>query len=117
MTGAAPNAHPETEGRFPNVALPSARMHPAVDVRAGGQLLQRAGWAKPVVDCHSISVSYRSLDRLVADLRAQGLGNVLVSRGPALDKAALSKARAALLGEAERVVEQFEILTLSGWKI
>jgi SAM-dependent methyltransferase len=95
---------------------PAARMHPAVDVRAGGQLLQRAGWAKPVVDCHAISVSYGSLDRLVADLRAQGLGNVLASSGPPLGKAALETARATFLGGEERVTERFEVLTLSGWK-
>ena len=95
---------------------PAARMHPAVDVRAGGQLLQRVGWAKPVVDCHSIAVSYGSLDRLVADLRAQGLGNVLASFGPPLGKAALEGARAAFLDGAERVTEKFEILTLSGWR-
>lgn len=95
---------------------PAARMHPAVDVRAGGQLLQRVGWAKPVVDCHSIAASYASLDRLVADLRAQGLGNVLTSAGPALGKAALKRARATFLGGAERVTERFEVLTLSGWR-
>ncbi|HTM95122.1 MAG TPA: methyltransferase domain-containing protein [Croceibacterium sp.] len=95
---------------------PAARMHPAVDVRAGGQLLQRAGWANPVVDCRSISVSYGSLDRLVADLRAQGLGNVLASSGPPLGKAALESARTAFLGGSERVTERFEIVTLSGWR-
>jgi SAM-dependent methyltransferase len=95
---------------------PAARMHPAVDVRAGGQLLQRAGWKDPVVDCHSISVSYASLDRLVEDLRAQGLGNSLASYGPSLGKAARERARAAFLGGAERVTENFEILTLSGWR-
>jgi SAM-dependent methyltransferase len=95
---------------------PAARMHPAVDVRAGGQLLQRAGWRDPVVDSHSISVSYASLDRLVADLRAQGLGNVLASYGSPLGKAARERARTAFLGGAERVTERFEVLTLSGWK-
>jgi SAM-dependent methyltransferase len=96
---------------------PAARMHPTVDVRAGGQLLQRVGWGRPVVDCHPISVSYGSLDRLVADLRAQGLASVLASYGPPLGKAALEEARATFLDGGERVTEKFEILTLSGWKI
>ena len=95
---------------------PAARMHPAVDVRAGGQLLQRVGWARPVVDCHPIPVSYGSLDRLVADLRAQGLGSVLASAGPPLGRTALERARSTFLGGSERVTEQFEILTLSGWR-
>jgi len=95
---------------------PAARLHPMVDVRAGAQLLQRAGWADPVADSRTIDVAYRSLDRLVADLRAQGLGNVLAAPAP-LGKAALERARAAFAAEADergRVVEAFEILTLSG---
>ena len=95
---------------------PAARVHPMVDVRAGAQLLQRAGWADPVADSRTLSVAYRSFDRLVADLRAQGLGNVLASHAP-LGKAGLERARAAFAAEADeqgRVVESFEILTLSG---
>ena len=96
---------------------PAARLHPMVDVRAGAQLLQRTGWADPVADCHTVRVAYRSLERLVGDLRAQGLGNVLASPGPALGKAALKQARAAfeeLTDPDGRVVEVFEIVTLSG---
>jgi hypothetical protein len=69
-----------------------------------------------VADSRSITVGYRSLDRLVADLRAQGLGNVLASSAP-LGKAGLERAHAAFAAEADeqgRVVETFEILTLSG---
>ena len=96
---------------------PAARVHPFVDVRAGAQLLQRAGFADPVADSRTLTAAYRSLDRLVADLRAQGLGNVLASHGPSLGKAGLGRARKAFAAEADehgRVVETFEILTLSG---
>lgn len=95
---------------------PAARIHPMVDVRSGAQLLQRAGWADPVADGRTLKVAYRSLDRLVADLRAQGLCSVLASHAP-LGKAALERAREAFAAEADeqgRVVESFEILTLSG---
>ena len=95
---------------------PAARIHPMVDVRAGAQLLQRAGWADPVADSRSLKVAYRSLDQLVADLRAQGLGSVLASHAP-LTKAGVERARAAFAAEADaqgRVVESFEILTLTG---
>ncbi|KUR77124.1 methyltransferase domain-containing protein [Novosphingobium sp. FSW06-99] len=96
---------------------PAPRIHPQVDVRAGGQLLQRAGFADPVVDSHSITVSYRSLDRLVGDLRAQALSACLSRGGAPLGKAALARARAAFADVAQdgRVTETFEILTLSGW--
>ena len=96
---------------------PAARLHPMVDIRAAAQLLQRAGWAEPVADSRAIRVSYRSLDRLVADLRDQGLGNVLASTAPPLGKAALERARSAFLdgaGPDGRVVESFEIISLSG---
>jgi SAM-dependent methyltransferase len=95
---------------------PAGRVHPLVDVRAGAQLLQRAGWADPVADSRTLTVSYRSLERLVGDLRAQGLGNVLASPAP-LPKAGAERAHeafAAEAGEEGRVVESFEILTLSG---
>ncbi|MEO6041848.1 MAG: methyltransferase domain-containing protein [Croceibacterium sp.] len=96
---------------------PAARLHPLVDVRGGGQILQRAGWADPVVDSRTLPVAYRSLGRLVADLRAQGLGSVLANTAPPLGKAALARARMKFAEAADgdgRVVERFEILTLSG---
>lgn len=96
---------------------PAARLHPMVDIRAAAGLLQRAGWTEPVADGRTLKVAYRSLDRLVGDLRDQGLGNVLASPAPPLGKAALERARAAFLEAADdegRVVESFEIVTLSG---
>jgi SAM-dependent methyltransferase len=97
---------------------PAPRLHPMVDVRAGGQLLQRAGFADPVVDARSVSASFRSLGGLVADLRAQGLSSVLARGGPPLSRTALGRAREAFAaaGENGRTAEQFEILTLSGWR-
>lgn len=97
---------------------PAPRIHPQVDVRAGGQLLQRAGFADPVIDSRPLDVSFRSLDGLVADLRAQGLTNVLARSGPPLGKAALARARAGFTGAGAegRTTERFEILTLSGWR-
>ena len=92
---------------------PAPRLHPMVDVRAGAQLLQRAGFADPVADGRTLAVRYASLDRLVADLRAQGLGNVLARLGPPLGRAALALARTTFAREAQ---ESFEILTLTGWK-
>jgi hypothetical protein len=97
---------------------PSPRIHPQVDVRAGGQLLQRSGFADPVIDSHHIDVRFRSLEGMVADIRAQGLGNSLARPGAPLGKAALAHARAAFDSRRDadgKVTERFEILTLSGW--
>jgi len=96
---------------------PAPRIHPQVDVRAGGQLLQRAGFSDPVIDSRALNVSFRALDGLVADLRAQGLGNVLARSGPPLMRAACTRAQTAFaaVGEGGRTLERFEILTLNGW--
>jgi len=98
---------------------PAPRLHPQIDVRAGGQLMQRAGYAGPVVDTCSLHVRYSKLETLITDLRAQGLGNVLADPGPPLSVSALARAQSAFTakGDAEgRVTETFELLTLSGWQ-
>lgn len=97
---------------------PAARIHPMVDVRAGAQLLQRAGFADPVSDGRGLDVRFRSLAGLVGDVRAQGLGAVLTQGGAPLGKAARARALAAFDAMAEdgRVQERFEMLTLSGWR-
>ncbi len=92
---------------------PAPRIHPQIDVRAGGQLLQRAGFADPVVDSRALEVRFSSLARLADDLRAQGLTNVLARPGPAVTRKQLSVA-AQLFGTGTK--ERFEILTLSGWR-
>jgi len=97
---------------------PAPRLHPMIDVRAGGQLLQRAGFVDPVVDSRTLAVNFRSLDGLLADLRAQGLTNVLARHGPPLGRAARMGAAQvfAEAGSDGRTRETFEILTLSGWR-
>lgn len=96
---------------------PAARIHPLVDPRAAPGLLQRAGWKDPVVDTHSLTVRYSSLDRLVADLRDQGLGNALAKPAAPLGKTALARARVAFADRADadgKTPETFEIITLTG---
>lgn len=96
---------------------PAARIHPLVDPRAAPALLQRAGWKDPVVDTHVLTVRYGALDRLVADLRDQGLGNALAKPAAPLGKTALARAREAFAARAEpdgKTAESFEIVTLTG---
>lgn len=97
---------------------PAPRVHPLVDVRSGAQLMQRTGFADPVADSRHLDVAFRSFERVIADLRAQGHGNVLADPGPPLGKAARMRAAEAYHAAAAdgRAVERFEILTLSGWR-
>lgn len=96
---------------------PAGRIHPLVDPRAAPSLLQRAGWKDPVVDTHTLSVRYSNLDRLVNDLRDQGLGNALAKPAAPLSRTAMNRARAAFAARADedgKVTESFEIITLTG---
>lgn len=97
---------------------PAARLHPQIDSRAASALLQRAGFTRQVVDTLPLRLRYSALDRLIGDLRDQGLTNVLSNRPPPLGKAALARARAAfdeLRDDDGRVTETFEIMTLTAW--
>ncbi|MXO50573.1 methyltransferase domain-containing protein [Erythrobacter gaetbuli] len=98
---------------------PAPRMHPLVDNAAASALLQRALFRRQVVDSRTLEVAFSSLDRLVSDLRDQGLTSNLSTQAPPLSRTALERARTAFLegaGKQGRVTEAFEILTLTGWK-
>ena len=98
---------------------PSARIHPMVDTSAAASLLQRAGFRRQVVDSHAISVRYSSLDQLVSDLRDHGLSNALRDVPLPLGKRGLHRAQAAFTKLADtdgKLLERFEMLTLTGWR-
>ena len=58
----------------------SPRVAPFADVRDLGALLQRAGFALPVVDSDRITVRYDTVFALMHDLRRMGATNVLTER-------------------------------------
>jgi len=96
---------------------PAARLHPQVDVRAAGDLLARAGLALPVADVETLSVRYRSLGRLLDDLRGMAGSSVLTGRSP-LGRGALARAAAAFSTRADpdgRTSELFRIVFVTGW--
>ena len=96
------------------------RVAPFIDVRDAGALLQRAGFALPVVDVDRIQVRYGDPQRLLADLVGMGESNVLSARSRGLTSprvlAAGLAAYAEKFGEADgRVPATFDILFLTGW--
>ena len=98
---------------------PHARIHPQIDRPAASGLMSRAGFAKHVVDSHTLTVRYSSLETLIGDLRAQGLGSVLADAPPPMPRAGLARAHAAfdaLREDDGKVSETFEILSLTGWR-
>ena len=95
---------------------PVARLHPAVDVRAAGDLLMRAGFALPVADVETLDVGYAGLGRLLDDLRGMAAGNIMIGRRP-LARRALAAAAAAFAaaGQDGRTRERFDLVFLTGW--
>jgi NADH dehydrogenase [ubiquinone] 1 alpha subcomplex assembly factor 5 len=97
----------------------SPRVHPQIDIRAAGDLMMRAGFALPVVDCEGFDIRYPNLFGLIADLRGMGATNVLASRSRVpLGRMALSAAAmdfASHAGDDGKTTERFEIIHLSGW--
>jgi len=97
---------------------PIARMHPQIDLSATGNLLQRVGFALPVVDVEALSVRYAQWLALVRDLRAAGLANRLASIPPPLTRVETIRIAAAFAAQADpdgRVTESFRLVHFSGW--
>ncbi|MDJ0684397.1 MAG: methyltransferase domain-containing protein [Alphaproteobacteria bacterium] len=97
------------------------RVSPFADLRDLGALMQRAGYALPVVDSEVITVTYENALALMAELRAMGEANAVVERARA------PTARQVFLRAAElyqtrhakpdgRIGADFEILYWHGWK-
>lgn len=98
----------------------SPRISPFADVQDLGALLQRAGFALPVVDSDVITVKYQSPIKLLHDLRAMGETNaVLERRKTPLRRETLMHAMSKYVDEYAdedgRVPATFHILTMTAW--
>jgi len=98
----------------------SPRVAPFADVRELGALLQRAGFALPVVDSERLTVRYDSTMALMHDLRRMGATNVMLERRRRpLRRATLQRMEsiyAERFADADgRLRASFEIIWLSGW--
>jgi SAM-dependent methyltransferase len=98
----------------------SPRVSPFAEVRSLGALLQRAGYALPVVDSDRHIVRYKNVFSLFSDLRRMGATNVLAERS----RRPLSRKIIARAAEiyAERFSDldgrlraTFDVLWISGW--
>lgn len=98
----------------------SPRVSPFADPADLGALLQRAGFALPVVDSDIIEVTYPDAFALMRDLRAMGETNAVVERRRRFTRRATlmraATAYGALFGRADgRIPATFEIVTLTAW--
>jgi SAM-dependent methyltransferase len=97
----------------------SPRILPMGEIRDLGALLQRAGFALPVADSFTRTVSYRDAMHLMHDLRAMGEGNALAARLRRPTRRAVLTRAAALYEETHakdgRIPATFEFICLTGW--
>ena len=98
----------------------SPRVAPFADLRELGALLQRAGFALPVVDSDKLTVRYQSVVALMHDLRRMGATNILSERRrvPLKRKtlARMAEIYAQRFADADgRLRATFEVVWLLGW--
>nr|CAD6432819.1 methyltransferase domain-containing protein [Rhizobium sp. Q54] len=98
----------------------SPRVIPFADVRDVGSLLQRAGFALPVVDVETYTVRYDSLFPLMRDIRAMGMANPLVGRSRVPMSRRFFVRAAELYAERYadpdgRIRAAFSVIYASGW--
>ena len=98
----------------------SPRTSPVADVADAGALLQRAGFALPVVDTDTLTVTYKDMFALMRDLRGMGETNAVAARNKTFlrrDTLFVAAARyQELYGNADgRIPATFQIIWLTGW--
>jgi NADH dehydrogenase [ubiquinone] 1 alpha subcomplex assembly factor 5 len=98
----------------------SPRVSPFADLRDAAGLLQRAGFALPVADVDTVTVTYGDLLALLRDLRGMGETNILFDRLKQPTRRTVFARAAAIYQErfadAEgRLPATFQILFLTGW--
>lgn len=96
------------------------RVSPFAELRDGAALLQRAGFALPVADADTITVTYPDALALMRDLARMGEANATVARPRRpLRRATLLRA-AEIYGDRHRgadgrVPARFQVIYLTGW--
>jgi hypothetical protein len=98
----------------------SPRVAPFAELGDAAGLLQRAGFALPVADSDTITVTYDNPLKLMSDLRGMGESNVLIERRRTPTRrstlmAAGEQYAAQFAGDDGRVPATFQILYLTGW--
>ncbi|QNN66332.1 SAM-dependent methyltransferase [Sphingomonas rhizophila] len=94
------------------------RAHPRIDAPTLAALLDRSGFANPVVGVDRLNLRYGSLDRLVADLRAAAETNILAARSHRFaGKRWRDRLEEPLVasGAQGRFEERFELLHWIAW--
>lgn len=113
-----PDTLKELRAAFAAAQIPAAPM-PFVDMHDFGDMLVAAGFAAPVMDAELLTLTYRSADALLADVRALG-GNPRDDRASALPSGRQARNLLAALGARrtsdERLALTFEVAYGHAWQ-
>ncbi len=95
----------------------SPRMTPFMDVRDAGALLQRCGFALPVVDSEMLYASYHDVYALMNELRVAGEANILSERLKHFSSRTffMNVFEHYPLNAEQRIDAAFELVCLTGW--
>lgn len=98
----------------------SPRVSPFVDVKDAGALLQRSGFALPVVDADDITIDYPDALKLMRDLSGMGESNLIAKRSQKFTKRSTLARAAAIYHERHarpdgRVHAKFQVIFLTAW--
>jgi SAM-dependent methyltransferase len=98
----------------------SPRVSPFADARDLGMLLQRAGFALPVVDTDTLTLTYGDALQLMRELRLMGETNAVLERRRGFTRRATIARAAALYAERHadaegRLPATFEVVYLTAW--
>jgi SAM-dependent methyltransferase len=98
----------------------SGRVSPFPDLRDTAGLLQRAGFALPVADLETLTVTYPDMPALLADLRAMGETNLLRQRLKRPTRRAVLDEAGAIYrrkfgSQDGRIPATFQLIFLTGW--
>ena len=98
----------------------SPRVSPFVQLEDAAGLMQRAGFALPVVDSDLLTVTYENAFLLMQELRGMGEGNAVIARRKHMTPKSVFLRAAEIYqqrhGTADaRITASFQVLYLTGW--
>ncbi|MDH3662927.1 MAG: methyltransferase domain-containing protein [Alphaproteobacteria bacterium] len=111
----------EAEAHVNEAAAPSpSRVAPLIDVADAGDLLRRTGYALPVADIDTLTVTYAHPLKLLRDLRGMAESNLLLeSAKTPLRRNTLLRAcqlyQSSYADAQGRIPATFQLLMLAGW--
>jgi malonyl-CoA O-methyltransferase len=110
---------PDTLKELRDAAAPRLSVRRFIDLHDIGDVLVGAGFATPVMDMEKITLTYASVDALLADLRATGSANPMTGRARGLSGRAFGKSlRERLHANMQdgRFSVSFEVIYGHAWK-